>query len=97
MLNAVKASANRGAVIRWKDDGSLNGVDFTRDILPLLQRLRLSHISKGLGCCDSYSSKICRGIFTPHERHWAALKELGGSIASYDARANAVLFECDIP
>jgi hypothetical protein len=36
---AASASEKRRAVVTWRDDGSLDAVDFRRDILPKLQGL----------------------------------------------------------
>ncbi len=72
----AKASANRRAVVAWKDDGSLERVDFTRDILPNVQRVPINILSKALQCSPSYACKIRSGKHTPHKRHWKALLQL---------------------
>jgi len=69
----AKASANRCAVVAWKDDGSLDGIDFKTDILPTLQNIPVRIVCKALGCSASYACKIRKGQFIPHKRHWKAL------------------------
>lgn len=73
---AAKASVNRRAVVSWKDDGSLGGVTFKRDILPKLQGVSISVLSKTLQCSASYACKIRGGKYTPHKRHWKVLLDL---------------------
>lgn len=73
----AKASMNRRAVVAWKDDGSLEGLDFARDILPKIQGVAISTLSKSLRCCASYACKIRGGKYAPHKRHWQALLKLG--------------------
>jgi CRISPR-associated endonuclease Cas1 len=73
----AKASMNRRAVVAWKDDGSLEGVDFARDILPKIQSVPINILSKTLRCSASYACKIRAGKYTPHKRHWRTLMKLG--------------------
>jgi hypothetical protein len=46
---AASASQQRKAVVAWRDDGSLDGVDFRRDILPSLQSLPVREIAETMG------------------------------------------------
>jgi len=50
--------------------------DFVRDILPRLQAVPLSAISKATGLSRGYASMIRRGLYAPHPRHWEALKAI---------------------
>ena len=72
----VKASANRRAVLSWKDDGVLDGIDFVRDILSGIQEVPIKTLRKALGCSASYACKIRGGKYTPHKRHWTVLINL---------------------
>jgi hypothetical protein len=60
------ASQQRKAVVSWRDDGSLNGVDFRRDILPKLQRLPVRLIAEAMGASISHGSKVRSGLLVPH-------------------------------
>ena len=70
---AATASQQRKAVVGWHDDGSLDGVDFRRDILPKLQRLTVRTIADAMGASISHGSKVRGGKLVPHRRHWEAL------------------------
>lgn len=70
---AASASQHRKAVVAWRDDGSLDGVDFRRDILPKLQRLPVRVIAEAMGSGISHGSKVRGGNVAPHKRHWEAL------------------------
>jgi hypothetical protein len=50
---ATTASQQRKAAVLWHDDGSLDGVDFRRDILPKLQGLTVRVIAKAMGASIS--------------------------------------------
>lgn len=52
---------------------------FESEILPRLVDVPLRTISHATGLSMDYSSKIRRGIRTPHPRHWAALREVARS------------------
>jgi hypothetical protein len=74
--HAVTASARRRAVVEWRDDGSLDGVDFRRDILPKLQGLSVRAIAEATGLGGGHCSKVRGGHVAPHKRHWRALMRL---------------------
>jgi hypothetical protein len=73
---AASASAQRRAGLAWRDDGSLNGVDFKRDILPGLQDVPVRAIAEAMGSTHSHASKVRCGRLAPHKRHWGALATL---------------------
>jgi CRISPR-associated endonuclease Cas1 len=73
---ASTASKQRRAVTAWRDDGSLDGVDFRRDILPRLQRIPVRAIAEAMGASGSHGSKVRCGKLVPHRRHWKALQRL---------------------
>jgi hypothetical protein len=81
--HAVTASARRRAVLAWRDDGSLDGVDFRRDILPKIQGFPVRVIAEAMGCGISHASKVRGGGIIPHKRHWGPLGRL------YTIRAKA--------
>jgi CRISPR-associated endonuclease Cas1 len=74
---AATASKQRRAVTAWRDDGSLDGVDFERDIWPKLQRLTVRKIADAMGATQSHGSKVRGGKLIPHKRHWRVLLSLG--------------------
>jgi hypothetical protein len=80
---AATASQQRKAGVTWRDDGSLDGLDFTRDILPKLQGLSVRVIAEAMGSSISHGSKVRGGKLVPHKRHWKALARLtiGSTIA----------------
>ncbi len=57
----------------WIDDGSLDGIDFARDILPLIAKMPLVRMAKMIGLSQAYCSLIRSGKVVPHRRHWASL------------------------
>jgi hypothetical protein len=65
-----------------RDDGSLDGVDFQRDILPRLQRLPVRAIAEVMGASISHGSEVRGGIVVPHRRHWRHLVKLYGETVS---------------
>jgi hypothetical protein len=69
---AATASQQRKAAA-WRDDGSLDRVDFRRDILPKLQALPVRVIAEAMGSSTSHGSKVRNGLLVPHKRHWKAL------------------------
>ena len=75
---AATASHQRRANAAWRDDGSLDGVDFRRDILPKLQRLPVRAVAKAMGATISHGSKVRGGKVVPHKRHWRALLKAAG-------------------
>jgi hypothetical protein len=78
---AASASQQRKAVAAWRDDGSLDGVDFRRDILPKLQSLPVRVISEAMGASISHGSKVRSGKLVPHKRHWKALANIAKQAA----------------
>jgi|HubBroStandDraft_2_1064218.scaffolds.fasta_scaffold02902_7 CRISPR-associated endonuclease Cas1 len=70
---AATASKQRKAVAAWRDDGSLDRVDFRREILPKLQCLPVRVIAEAMGSSISHGSKVRSGLLVPHKRHWKAL------------------------
>jgi hypothetical protein len=70
---AATASLQRKAAVAWRDDGSLDGLDFQRDILPKLQRLPVRVVAEVMGASISHGSKVRGGKLAPHKRHWKAL------------------------
>ncbi len=70
------ATLQRRAVTAWIDDGSLEAVDFARDILPELQNKSVRQIAEAMDACLSYGSKVRNGHVTPHKRHWHALRDI---------------------
>jgi hypothetical protein len=74
---ATTASKQRKAIAAWRDDGSLNRVDFRRDILPNLQSLPVRVIAEAMGASLSHGSKVRGGKLVPHKRHWTALLRVG--------------------
>lgn len=73
---SASASAQRQAVASWCDDGSLDGVDFRRDILPKLQDIPVRTIADAMGSSISHGSKVRNGHVVPHKRHWVSLDQL---------------------
>ncbi len=71
---ATSASRQRKSAVAWRDDGSLDGVDFRRDILPKLQSLTVRVIAQAMGASISHGSKVRSGKLLPHRRHWEALR-----------------------
>ena len=70
---AATASRQRMAIAAWRNDGSLDSVDFRCDILPKLQRLPVRVIAEAMGASLSHGSKVRGGKLVPHKRHWAML------------------------
>lgn len=73
---AATASQQRKAGAAWRDDGSLDGVDFRRDILPMLQCVPVREIAEAMSASLSHGSKVRGGKLAPHKRHWQALRKL---------------------
>jgi hypothetical protein len=73
---ASTASKQRKAVAAWRDDGSLDRVDFPRDILPKLQSLPVRVIAEAMNSSISHGSKVRSGLLVPHKRHWKGLGKL---------------------
>jgi hypothetical protein len=73
---AATAAQQRKAAAAWRDDGSLDRVDFRRDILPKLQSLPVRVIAEAMGASISHGSKVRSGLLAPHKRHWDGLLAL---------------------
>lgn len=73
-------AAHRRAVAAFVDDGSLEGLDFARDIAPGLAALPLRAIADATGLSQAYCSKMRAGKCIPHRRHWQALARLVASV-----------------
>ncbi len=69
-------SQQRKAAIAWRDDGSLDGVDFRRDILPKLQSLPVRMIAEAMGAASRTVRRFRGGKLVPHKRHWLTLRRL---------------------
>jgi hypothetical protein len=69
-------SKQRKPIAAWRDDQSLEGVDFRRDILPTLQGLPVRVIAAAMGASISHGPKVRSGLIVPHRRHWKALLAL---------------------
>jgi hypothetical protein len=80
-IELCRARAQRQAIAAWRDDGSLDGVDFRRDILPKLQGLPVRVIAEAMGASISHGSKVRSGRLVPHRRHWNPLALLGKALA----------------
>ena len=61
---------------QWKDDGSLEGVDFNRDIFPKLKERMVREIVEATGLTRTYASQVRAGKVIPHKRHWVILANL---------------------
>lgn len=62
---AASASKQRKAAVAWCDDGSLDDVDFRRDILPKLKGLPVRVIAEAMGASISHASKVRNGHAVP--------------------------------
>jgi hypothetical protein len=49
---------------------------FTREILPLIERLPLSDLVRATGLTRGYLSQIRRGMKIPHPKHWPRLLDV---------------------
>ncbi len=67
------------AVAKWEREEAEQPepVQFTRDILPILQSVSLRVMADATELTEGYCSFIRLGLKTPHRRHWSALAELG--------------------
>jgi CRISPR-associated endonuclease Cas1 len=73
---SVGISRQQQAVLAWRDDGSLDDVDFNRDILPKLQRITVRKVAEATGVTGSHASRLRGGKCQAHKRHWKALLQL---------------------
>jgi len=69
-------AAHQRAVAAFVDDGSLDGLDFARDVAPGLAALPLRTIAEATGLSQAYCSKMRAGRCIPHRRHWQALARI---------------------
>jgi len=76
---AATASQQRKAGAAWRNDDSLDGVDFRRDILPKLQVVPVRAIADAMGASISHGSKVRSGLLVPHKRHWQKLRTLASA------------------
>jgi hypothetical protein len=65
--------------LSWRDDGSLNGVDFPRNILPRPEGVPVRAIAEAMGCGCSHGPKVRSGLLVLHKRHWKTLIRLGSA------------------
>jgi len=47
--------------------------EFTRTVLPMIQEVRVGQLVKASRVSWAYCSKIKKGLYVPHPRHWSAL------------------------
>jgi hypothetical protein len=50
--------------------------EFGRTVLPKLRAVRVGQIAQASGLSWAYCSKIKKGQYVPHPRHWASLQAL---------------------
>jgi hypothetical protein len=64
---------------QWARENPSQGDEawFTREIVPKLDALSLSEISKATGLSLAACSRIRSGLKTPHPRHWENLVSIG--------------------
>lgn len=72
----VASSRMRREQEAWIDDGSLDGVDFERDIRPGLAGLSVLTIARAIGASRAWGARIRSGKAKPHRRHWKNLQSL---------------------
>jgi hypothetical protein len=53
--------------------------EYRREILPRLQNVPLTKLEQTTGLSKQYCSRIRRGLFVPHARHWEALRRIVAS------------------
>jgi transcriptional regulator with XRE-family HTH domain len=70
------ASVHWIAVTSWKEDGSLDGIDFVRGILPTLRGHMVKEISEAMGVAVTYASQVRARKVVPHRRLWKLLMSL---------------------
>jgi hypothetical protein len=68
---------HRAAEKSWQEQET--SLDYARDILPGLNRVRLRDIALTLGVSKGYASAIRQGTRTPHPRHWEKLAVLANA------------------
>jgi len=73
-------AAHQRAVATFVDDGSLDEIDFARDVAPGLAALPLRTIAEATGLSQAYCSKMRAGRCIPHRRHWQALARIVASV-----------------
>ncbi len=69
---------HHAAVAEWEREEveQPESVQFTRDILPILQSVSLRVMADATGLTEGYCSFIRRGQKVPHRRHWERLARL---------------------
>jgi hypothetical protein len=67
------------AVAKWEREGveQSESVQFTREILPVLQDIPLGKMARATGLTEGYCSFVRRGLKVPHCRHWNTPARLG--------------------
>ena len=72
-------ASRKKALKEWEESNGDSAYDpdyFKREILPKLEKVKLSGIMTAAGMSKSYASQVRRGIYTPHVSTWAALANL---------------------
>jgi hypothetical protein len=72
--NADHDAANRA----WDTEShpEMEGIDFERDVLPLIRDTPLTRLVEITGLSLRYCSLIRRGLVVPHRRHWMVFQQL---------------------
>ncbi len=70
---AKKNAAHYRQNAAWIDDGSLDGIDFARDIFPRIAKMPVGRMAKMIGLSQAYCSNVRAGKVVPHRRHWLTL------------------------
>ena len=78
----ISTSRTARARFAWKDDGTLDDVDFERDVLPRIADIPVLQIARAIGVSKSWNAQIRSGQKPTHRRHWAALMALADSMKS---------------
>jgi hypothetical protein len=61
------------ALAQWVDDGSLDGIDFDRDVAPKLGAIGTPALARLLGCSKSWASMMSNGRAPVHRHFWATI------------------------
>lgn len=69
----VSAARSARAKYAWTDDGSLDGIDFARDVLPRISSIPVLRIARALSVSRSWAALMRSGRRPTHKRHWIAL------------------------
>lgn len=71
-----KMNAEHRAWHPTPEEDALDNDWYDTTIAPRLQEISVRAIQVGLGVSDGGASKIRRGVYRPHKRHWLKLREL---------------------